>query len=41
MKQNLGMSMFNVNGYLDGKVKSIAFKGEKLSSTVGVMAPGD
>jgi len=33
--------MFDVNEYFDGKVKSIAFKGEKLPSTVGVMAPGD
>jgi len=33
--------MFDVNEYFDGKVKSIAFKGEELSSTVGVMAPGD
>lgn len=33
--------MFEVNEYFEGKVKSIAFKGEKLSSTVGVMAPGE
>lgn len=33
--------MFDVNEYFDGKVKSIAFQGEELSSTVGVMAPGD
>lgn len=33
--------MFNVNEYFDGKVKSIAFQGEKLPATVGVMAPGD
>lgn len=33
--------MFNVNNYFDGKVASIAFKGEKLPATVGVMAPGD
>ncbi|MDV7340418.1 pyrimidine/purine nucleoside phosphorylase [Terasakiella sp. A23] len=33
--------MFDVNEYFDGKVKSIAFQGEKLASTVGVMAPGD
>mgnify|MGYP000090622276 CR=1 FL=1 len=33
--------MFDLNEYFEGKVKSIAFKGEKLSSTVGVMSPGD
>jgi len=33
--------VFDVNEYFDGKVKSIAFKGEELPSTVGVMAPGD
>jgi len=33
--------VFDVNEYFDGKVKSIAFQGEKLASTVGVMAPGD
>lgn len=33
--------MFDVNEYFDGNVKSIAFKGEKLASTVGVMAPGE
>ncbi|KMT66848.1 pyrimidine/purine nucleoside phosphorylase [Catenovulum maritimum] len=33
--------MFNVNEYFDGKVKSIAFEGEKLPSTVGVMAIGE
>ncbi len=33
--------MFDVNEYFDGKVKSIAFQGETLASTVGVMAPGD
>ena len=33
--------MFKVNEYFDGKVKSIAFKGEKLPATVGVMAPGN
>lgn len=32
--------MFTVNEYFDGKVKSIAFQGEKLPATVGVMAPG-
>jgi len=33
--------MFEVNEYFDGKVKSIAFKGEDLPSTVGVMAVGE
>ena len=33
--------MFNVNEYFDGKVKSIAFQGEALPATVGVMAAGD
>lgn len=33
--------MFKVNQYFDGKVASIAFAGEKLPATVGVMAPGD
>ena len=33
--------MFDVNEYFDGKVKSIAFKGEKLPATLGVMAAGD
>lgn len=33
--------MFNVNEYFDGKVKSIAFQGESLPATLGVMAPGD
>lgn len=33
--------MFDVNEYFDGNVKSIAFKGEVLPSTVGVMAPGE
>ena len=33
--------MFPVNEYFDGNVKSIAFEGEKLPATVGVMAPGD
>lgn len=32
--------MFDVNEYFDGNVKSIAFKGEELPATVGVMAPG-
>ncbi len=33
--------MFKVNEYFAGNVKSIAFEGEKLPSTVGVMAPGE
>lgn len=33
--------MFSVNEYFDGNVKSIAFEGEKLPATVGVMAPGE
>ena len=33
--------MFDVNEYFDGHVKSIAFAGEKLATTVGVMAPGE
>lgn len=33
--------MFTVNAYFDGKVQSIAFQGEALPATVGVMAPGD
>lgn len=33
--------MFDVNEYFDGKVKSIAFDGEKLPTTVGVMSPGE
>ena len=33
--------MFQVNEYFDGNVKSIAFQGEALPATVGVMAPGD
>ncbi|HEY9037275.1 MAG TPA: pyrimidine/purine nucleoside phosphorylase [Pseudomonadales bacterium] len=33
--------MFKVNNYFDGNVTSIAFKGEKLPATVGVMAPGE
>jgi uncharacterized protein YaiE (UPF0345 family) len=33
--------VFDVNEYFDGKVKSIAFKGEELPATVGVMAPGE
>lgn len=33
--------MFKVNEYFDGNVKSIAFKGEQLPATIGVMAPGE
>lgn len=33
--------MFKSNEYFDGKVASIAFQGETLPATVGVMAPGD
>ncbi|MBZ9612739.1 pyrimidine/purine nucleoside phosphorylase [Rheinheimera maricola] len=33
--------MFKVNQYFDGNVASIAFAGEQLPATVGVMAPGD
>ena len=33
--------MFKTNEYFDGKVTSIAFQGESLPATVGVMAPGD
>jgi hypothetical protein len=33
--------VFKVNDYFDGAVKSIAFQGEALPATVGVMAPGD
>lgn len=33
--------MFKVNSYFDGKVSSIAFQGETLPATVGVMAPGE
>jgi len=33
--------MFKVNEYFDGKVKSIAFQGEQLPATVGVMAAGN
>lgn len=33
--------MITVNEYFDGNVKSIAFQGDELPSTVGVMAPGD
>lgn len=33
--------MFKVNEYFEGNVASIAFQGETLASTVGVMAPGE
>ncbi|MDH3992792.1 MAG: pyrimidine/purine nucleoside phosphorylase [Gammaproteobacteria bacterium] len=33
--------MFNINQYFDGKVASIAFQGETLPATVGVMAIGE
>jgi len=33
--------MFETNEYFDGKVKSIAFKGQENPATVGVMAAGD
>jgi len=33
--------MFKTNQYFDGKVVSIAFQGEALPATVGVMAPGE
>lgn len=33
--------MFNVNEYFDGNVKSIAFDGNALPATVGVMAIGE
>jgi len=33
--------MFKTNEYFDGKVKSIAFQGDKKPATVGVMAAGD
>lgn len=33
--------MFKINQYFDGKVASIAFNGEQLPATVGVMAPGE
>lgn len=33
--------MFDVNEYFEGNVKSIAFQGEKLPATVGVMAAGE
>ncbi|HAG96303.1 MAG: hypothetical protein CMK83_25990 [Pseudomonadales bacterium] len=33
--------MFKSNEYFDGKVVSIAFQGEALPATVGVMAAGE
>lgn len=33
--------MFKINRYFDEKVVSIAFQGDKLPATVGVMAPGE
>jgi uncharacterized protein YaiE (UPF0345 family) len=33
--------MFKTNTYFEGKVTSIAFQGEQLPATVGVMAPGE
>ena len=33
--------MLSVNEYFDGKVKSIAFQGETLPATVGVISPGE
>lgn len=33
--------MIEVNEYFDGNVKSIAFQGEKLPATVGVMEVGE
>ncbi len=33
--------MFETNEYFDGKVKSIAFRGQDKPATVGVMAAGD
>lgn len=33
--------MFKINQYFEGKVASIAFQGEQLPATVGVMAPGN
>jgi uncharacterized protein YaiE (UPF0345 family) len=32
--------MLTVNSYFDNNVKSIAFQGEKLPTTVGVISPG-
>ena len=33
--------MLSVNEYFDGKVKSIAFQGERLPATVGVISAGE
>lgn len=33
--------MLSVNEYFDGNVKSIAFQGQPLAASVGVMAPGE
>jgi len=33
--------MFRINRYFDDQVVSIAFAGEELPATVGVMAPGE
>ncbi len=33
--------MLSVNEYFDGKVKSIAFQGETLPATVGVISSGE
>lgn len=33
--------MLNVNEYFDGKVKSVAFQGEALPATIGVISPGE
>lgn len=33
--------MFKTNEYFDGKVKSIAFKTEQGTATIGVMAAGE
>ena len=33
--------MFETNEYFDGKVKSIAFQGEKLPATLGAMKAGE
>ena len=36
-----GLIMFNTNEYFDGKVKSIAFKTQQKTATIGVMAAGE
>ena len=33
--------MLDVNSYFEGKVKSVAFKGESLPATIGVISPGE